>query len=65
MSIRLPFILRFREEKRGEFLTPGTYSENHDLTVIKREGSIIPLVCAATNVLETKTITEAARERED
>ena len=51
----LPFILRFMEEKQGESLTPGTYSENLDVSVIDGHDSIVPLVCHATRILETKT----------
>ena len=65
MYNRLPFLVRFGEERKNDTFFAGEYSEQKDLHMKYVKGHRIPLILAGENLLEMKTITEVKRERED
>ncbi len=65
MQPHVPLIVRFSERRQGCDPTPGFYSSNHDMRLVREGEQIIPLVISRYNAEELKTVTKIQRERED
>jgi len=65
MSGKLPFLARYCVKRRDDGALIGYYSDQESLHIKLVNGKRIPLILVNEPLLETKTITEVRRERED